>query len=280
MAKTKNRYIYILLIVVSICIALSLILASRRTVESFTTYSLPRIIWTYWHDPQIPPKIEKIISEREAVLSTWEHRLLNEETVYDYIPRDEFPKGYSQLGHQHKADWIRLYLLKTYAGCWMDSSIIVNRADEIEEIYKESIAIQSELSAYSDSGSDTYIETFLMMAPAESKVIDIWFTEYTSAIELGFLPYKKKVTSKIDVSNCFSGDDDVYLTTSAALQYTLRVQLYNKPRMVLKDRYKTMYKYVADCKHDNKCVVEKIKNTPKDQQPPNIKLTRFNREYL
>jgi hypothetical protein len=280
MARPTKTYIYILLIVACICIGLALARMYRKTVEPFTQYSLPRIIWTYWHDPRIPPKIEKIMREREAVLSTWEHRLLNEETVYDYIPRDAFPEGYSKLGHQHKADWIRLYLLKTYAGCWMDASIIVNRTDEIEEIYEESVSIQSELSAYSDSGTSNYIETFLLMAPAESKVIELWFTEYTSAIESGFLPYKKKVTSKIDVSNCFAGDDDVYLTTSAALQYTLRVHLYTKPRMVLKDRYKTMYKYLAECKHDSKCVIAKIKNTPKDEQPPNIKLTRFNREYL
>ena len=276
MARSKNTYIYILLIVVCICISL----LYSRTLESFTSYSLPRIIWTYWHDPQIPPKVEKIMREREAVLSSWEHRVLNEDTVYDYIPRDAFPEGYSKLSHQHKADWIRLYLLKTYAGCWMDSSIIINKSDEIEEIYEESLSTKSELSGYSDSGSDSYIETFLLMAPVDSKVIKVWFTEYTSAIELGFLPYKKKVTSKIDVSNCFSGDDDVYLTTSAALQYTLRVQLYNKPQMVLKDRYKSMYKYLAECKHDSKCVIAKIKNTPKNEQPANIKLTRFNREYL
>jgi hypothetical protein len=277
MARATKTYIYILIIVACICIGLCL---AKRTVEPFTTYSLPRIIWTYWNDPRIPPKIEKIMREREVVLSTWEHRVLNEETVYDYIPRDSFPDGYYKLGHQHKADWIRLYLLKTYAGCWMDASIIVNRTDEIEEMYEESVSIQSQLSAYSDSGTSNYIETFLIMAPTESKVIDIWFTEYTSAIESGFLPYKKKVTSKIDVSNCFAGDDDVYLTTSAALQYTLRVHLYNKPPMVLKDRYKTMYKYLAECKHDSKCVIAKIKDTPIGEQPPNIKLTHFNREYL
>ena len=252
----------------------------KKVTEGFTDASIPRIIWSYWNDPQIPPKVENIMREREILLSTWEHRVLNEESVHNYIPRDAFPEGYYQLSHQHKADWIRLYLLKNYAGCWMDSSIIVNRSDEIEEIYEESLSIQSELSAYSHSGSDTYIETFLIMAPVDSKVIKVWFTEYTSAIEMGFLPYKKKVTSKIDVSNCFSGEDDVYLTTSAALQYTLRVQLYNKPRMVLKDRYKTIYKYLNECNHDSKCVISKIKNTPKNEQPANIKLTRFNREYL
>lgn len=280
MARATKTYIYILLIVACICIGLGLGLGlAKRTVEPFTTYSLPRIIWTYWNDPRIPPNIEKIMKEREAVLSTWEHRVLNEETVYDYIPRDAFPEGYYGLSHQHKADWIRLYLLKTYAGCWMDASIIVNRSDEIEEMYEESVSIKSQLSAYCEGGS-AYIETFLIMAPTESRVIDLWFTEYTSAIGSGFLPYKKKVVSKIDVSNCFDNDEDVYLTTTAALHYTLRILLNNSSPLVLRERNNSMYKYLSECKHDSKCVIAKIKNTPKDEQPPNIKLTRFNREYL
>ncbi len=280
MARPANISIYIIFILACICIALALAFLYRNRVEPFTKYTLPRIIWTYWHDPYIPHKIKKIIKERQAVLSTWDHRVLNEETVYDYIPMEAFPEGYSKLIHQHKADWIRLYLLKTYGGCWMDASIIVNRSDEIEEIYKESILINSELSAYSDSGDRNYIETFFIMAPLGSKVIELWLDEYTSAITSGFLTYKKKVTSAIDVSNCFDGDNDVYLITSAALQYTLRVQLYYRPPMVLKCRYSTIYKYVAECDHDSKCVIEKIKNTPKKQQPSMIKLTRFTREFL
>lgn len=280
MARSGITSIHILLILLCIYIVFSIVLFYANRVYSNTPYILPKIIWTYWHDPHIPSSIEKIIREREDVLSSWDHRVLNEETLYNYIPRNAFPDGYSQLTHQSKSDWIRLYLLKTYAGCWMDASIIVNRSDEIEEMYRESISIKSELSAYSDAQDRNYIESFLLMAPVGSKVIDVWLSEYTSAINSGFLQYKKKVTSQIDVSNCFDDDDDVYLIVYAALQYTLRVHLYNNSQLVLKDRDTNMYKYLHDCDHDSKCIIEKIKNTPKEYQPSNIKLTRFDREYL
>ena len=246
--------------------------------EGFSSYTLPKIIWSYWHDPNIPPKLNDILTQRKEVLSDWKHYLLNEETIFDYIPRSAFPRGYSTLIHQHKADWIRLYLLKVYGGCWMDASIIVNRPDEINTLYRKSLAVESQLSGYSN-GDSFYIETFLILAPLDSPVIKVWLTEYTSAIELGFLSYKKKVMSKIDVSNCFNSEDDVYLTTSAALQYTLQVILPEEPPMVLNHRNESMYKYLDECNHDSKCVIEKINNTPKHLQPPNIKLTRFTRTF-
>ena len=276
----RPRAIYILII--SLCILVAVLVFLRRipprhAVEGFAT--IPRIIWSYWHDPQIPPKVKQILDDRREVLSGWEHRVLNETTVYDYIPRDEFPKGYETLGQQHKADWIRLYLLKIYAGCWMDASIIVNRSTEIEELYEESLLRKSQLTGYS-IGNSSYIETFLLMAPMKSTVISPWFDEYTSAIEYGFAPYKKKVSSKVDLSQCFSGEDDTYLITTAALLYTLQVILPEEPPMVLKHRDESMLKYHVECNNDNKCVVEKIRNTPKHLQPPNLKLTRFNREFL
>ena len=278
-----RRHSTVYILIVSLCILLLLLVYLKASAdadtEGFTNITIPRIVWSYWHDPQIPPKVKQILDERRDVLSTWEHRTLNETTVYDYIPRDEFPKGYDDLLQQSKADWIRLYLLKVYAGCWMDASIIVNRSDEIEEIYRESIRVQSQLSGYS-IGNSSYIEAFFLIAPLHSTIIIPWFDEYTSAIEIGFIPYKKKVVSKIDVSNCFSGEEDTYLMVYAALQYTLRVILPEEPPMVLKHRDESMLKYQAECNHDNKCVVEKIRNTPKHLQPPNIKLTRFNREFL
>jgi hypothetical protein len=206
--------------------------------------------------------------------------MLNETTVYDYIPKEEFPAGYDSLIHQHKADWIRLRLLKQYGGCWMDASIMVNRSDEIEDMYTMSVKNQSELTAYS-TGTNDYIENFFLMAPLDSTIIRVWFDEFTEAIETGFLAYKKKVFSKVDVSYLYAKDnDDVYLTQHASLQYVLRSKLSYTPKLYMKNVWDSMYKYQGQCNHDSKCVVEKIKTVPKSLQPANIKLTRFTRTFF
>ena len=136
--KLRHKTLYIL--IVALCIVcLLLYLSKKRQVEGFSSTPIPKIIWSYWNDANIPPKVEQILRNRGEVLSTWEQRVLNEQSVYHYIPRGRFPKGYSGLTHQAKSDWIRLYLLKVYGGCWMDASIIVNSSEGVEHMYTESI---------------------------------------------------------------------------------------------------------------------------------------------
>ena len=248
---------------------------------------IPRIIWSYWNDQQIPPKVEKILKEREILLSTWQHRILNEESIYQYIPRDSFPEGYEKLSHQHKADWIRLYILKGHGGCWMDASIIVNSTDELERLYTESVETKSEFTGFylsthmMKSVKESYIENWFIMAPPSSPVIKLWYEEYTEAVNIGFMHYKKKVFSSIDVSNIYPKDDEyTYLTQHAALQYVLQVRMADKPNILIFDAADTMFKPHVDCKWEEPCVISYIKNTPKEKQPSYIKLRSNERNHL
>jgi len=281
-------------LIASLCILLLLLVILRKkSIEGFTEYTLPKIIWSYWHDPNIPPKIKTILDDRETVLSAWTHRMLNEQSVYQYIPKDKFPKNYDTLGHQHKADWIRLYVLHIYGGCWMDASILVNTDEELQRLYSESVQSNSEFTGFYLAGhtlnsvKETYIENWFILAPLQSRLIAMWLEEYTEAVEGGFLAYKKKVFSVVDVSNIYAKDDDdsTYLTQHAALQYILRHRLNstsntNKPNILIFDASDTMFKPHIDCKWDSSCVVKYIRNTPKDEQPPYIKLRGNDRNEL
>lgn len=283
--RTIQKYrIYI--VIALLCIGLVYGLRSKTITEEGFTDSLPRVIWSYWNDPQIPPKLKEILTQREKVLSRWDHRVLNEKSVYEYIPKDDFPEGYDTLIHQHKADWIRLYILKKYGGCWMDSSIIVNSDHELERLYTESLQRNSEFTGFYlqantlNSVKYTYIENWFIMAPVKSKVISLWYEEFTEAVRIGFLPYRKKVSSAINVSNLYGGEDDTYLTQHAALQYVLQTRLPTKPNILIFDASDTMFKPHIDCKWDSSCVVKYIRETPKDKQPPYIKLRGNERSEL
>jgi hypothetical protein len=287
MRNGRTYELYIL--IASLCILLFLLVILRKKpIEGFTDYTLPRIIWSYWNDPNIPQKVQTILTDRQEILSSWKHHVLNEKTVYDYIPKDTFPKNYDTLSHQHKADWIRLYILNKYGGCWMDASIIVNTDEELERLYSESIQAKSEFTGFYlaahtlNSVKETYIENWFILAPVQSPLIELWLEEYTEAVELGFLAYKKKVFSAIDVSNIYAKNEDnsVYLTQHAALQYILRHRLAKKPKILLFDASDTMFKPHVDCKWDVDCVIEYLKTTPKDIQPPYIKLRSSERNSL
>jgi hypothetical protein len=266
---------------IALILCISYYIKYIKTKEGFSSsqYTLPRIIWSYWNDPNIPSKVKRILDEREEVLSGWDHRRLNEVTVYEYIPENTFPSKYDELSHQAKSDWIRLYLLKNYGGCWMDSTIIVNSSSEIERLYQESMYKQSELTGFYlsthtlKSVNETYIESWFIMSPQQSPLISRWFEEFTEAVTMGFLPYKKKVFSKIDVSNIYGrNDENTYLTIHASLQYLLRHKLTKKPTIILVDAAETMFKPHIDCNWDSQCTVKYIKETPKHEQPSHVKL--------
>ncbi len=172
----------------------------------------------------------------------------------------------------------------------MDASIIVNSGDELESLYKQSVETRSEFTGFYlpshtlNSVKETYIENWFIMAPKQSKIIQLWYEEYTTAVEIGFLPYKKRVFSKIDVSNIYGEkeDDSVYLTQHASLQYVLRVRLEGKekPNILLFDASDTMFKPHVDCNWDTECTLKFIKETPKEKQPPYIKLRSTERNML
>ena len=271
-------------VIVFIIICILFLYFRPRSLKEGFSYSLPRTIWSYWHDPVIPPKVASMLQEREVL--PWEHIVLNETTVHDYIDPSLFPKGYDELSHQHKADWIRLYILKVYGGCWMDASIIVNSGVELESLYERSLEAQSEFTGFYlqrhtlKGVPETYIENWFIMAPKGSRIIELWYEEYTMAVEIGFKAYKKRVFSEIDVSNIYGRDDDnTYLTQHAALQYVLRV-VTEKANIIIVDASDTMFKPHVDCNWDTECTLKFIRETPKEAQPPFIKLRSNERNLL
>jgi mannosyltransferase OCH1-like enzyme len=81
-------------------------------------------VFTYWHSTNIP-KLNKYCIE------SWKKHnpninivIINEKNVNDYI--NELPIKYRYLSHQHKADFIRFYVLHHYGGIWLDNTIIIN----------------------------------------------------------------------------------------------------------------------------------------------------------
>ena len=107
-------------------------------------------------------------------------------------------------------------------------------------MYTESVRSSSELSGFYlsshtlNSVKESYIESWFIMAPPNSRVLSLWYEEFTEAVTGGFLPYKKKVFSAINVSNIYSPtDEDTYLTIHSSLQYVLQVRIPSKPKLII-----------------------------------------------
>ena len=226
------------------------------------TYEIPKIIWSYWDSINtIPETVSEIINNRNRILYDWKPILLTEETIDKYINKDDYPTNYNGLAHCHKADWIRLYLLKHYGGVWLDVSIIINSRDKFNKNYEDSIKNKSQTTAYYLNNVPLdFVENWYIMAPKNSYIINKWYNEFTYAIEIGFTNYKTELMQKgIRVSQIYAyGPDDTYLTMHAAMQKLIQSNEINTNDLLLYNACESMYKLHCDCKWEKDCLISKI----------------------
>jgi len=231
----------------------------------------------------MPTLIRQIQQYNSLRLLAWNVHLLNKRTVYSYIPRSAFPAKYAELSVQHKSDWIRLYLLAHYGGCWLDASIILNDLS-LDAIWQDSVDKSSVFTAFA-TGSETYthpsgktmplvIDNWFIMAPQGSDIVRRWFEEYTSAIQMGFLEYKRKAKQEgVDIHAIqFHGEEDVYLTQHICIQKVFQKDIQTMPPIILLHSSDSMLNIQEGCSWDASCIESRLLH-PAAKQLPYIKLT-------
>ena len=277
----KVKFVPTLLVLLTLIAVLTLIWLS---LTSKPKYIFPKVIWQYW-DKELPPIIQMIKDNNAAKLKGWEIRYLNENSVTSYIPPFEFPPGYDELEAAHKADWLRLYLLKKHGGVWMDASIILNDPNAIDALYEQSIQKESELTLFQFK-SHLNIENWFIMAPTSSRMIKAWFHEYDTAIRLGFLNYKKILLKEgVDLSCGRTNDkiDDVYFTQHYCIQRILQNELVQNPIIIVKKSEETMLKvdFLCDGKgkeETKECLLKEYSDFESLRRLPYIKINGINRK--
>lgn len=251
-------------------------------------YTLPKIIWTYWHDESLPEFVSQIQKQNRIILKDWSYVMIHETTLNKYI--QELPPNYSSLRQSHKADWLRFALLEKYGGCWLDATVMVNSLEHFETIYSESMKLQSEFTGFytpmgiQNNDPSTFIESWFIIAPKNSSVIKMAYEEFTSACLIGFDNYRIKSMKEnllsIHIYNPKT-PEDIYLTVYAAIQIAIHNRLKKQVNIILYNSYDTMYKLHYDCwnvtkdDYDSQCIVQTLKTKPTYMQSiPFLKFTR------
>ena len=254
-------------------------------LKSRPAYNLPKVIWQFWDKEELPPMIQMIKENNATKLKGWSIRLLNEKTMGNYVSPFDMPPGYDGLGAAHKADWLRLYLLKKHGGVWMDASIILNDAKAIDALYTESIQKESELTLFQFK-SPLNVENWFIMAPEKSRMIDAWFAEYDSAIRMGFANYKKKLWREGVDTSCGRDEDDIkdtYFTQHYGMQRILQKGIVPNPTIIVNKAEKTMLKidFICDIKDEKErmaCLTKNYSNFESLRRLPYIKINGINRK--
>ena len=250
----------------------------------------PKILWLYWDSEELPHTIQLIKNHNEKTIKGWDIRYLNNKTIDDYIPRSAYHKNYNALVPQNQSDWIRLYIVYNYGGCWLDMGIIINDSKALNKIYEKSLKTGSEMTVFKTVKKNGYfthesgkklplvVDSWFICAPKKSGVIKNWLQEFTNAMDEGFLNYKRRVISEgVDISKIhFANEEDTYLMVHICIQYLL--QKKRLPKVTFLDSGKSMLKLQNICKWDNRCLADKLNNDPESKELPFIKLTGYNRK--
>jgi len=280
-----NHYIIWIFIFIIIYLLFFRNLKQSNFESNFESYNLPKIIWSHWDNINTLPNFTKIkIEERNKKLYDWKIIFLNNTNINEYINQNEYPENYDTLGIQHKADWIRLFLLKKHGGLWLDTGIIINSANDINKIYLDCVNNKSELSCFYyegrmiDNNPYSYIENWFMLAPKNSKIINIWYDEFTLAIKMGFYNYRLDNISKgVKAEHIYYYPTDTYLTMHAAMQKMIQLNMIDIQKIKLYRADDNMFKIHNICNWNNNCIKDIVKNDKSIENLPFIKLRGIDR---
>ena len=149
--------------VISILVVIFLILVINRVSSSFQS-EIPKIIWTYWVEEDLPDLVQKCVDSWKKFNPDYDIRILNRNSVKQWVPDLDLRELKMNDGPARESDFVRLSILPIYGGIWADASIKMNRSmDYIRDIQQEK---QCEVVGY-------YLESFT--SRSEYPVIESWF---------------------------------------------------------------------------------------------------------
>jgi len=257
-----NRSIYYLTLI----LLLVLIVYLRKQ------YTIPKIVWTHWDKVELPELCATTLRRTKEILYDWDVRFFTSEEFLQWCMP---PNGYNELSIQAKTDFMRLWLLKEYGGVWMDISIVLNIS--INSLYEESALQRAELCGFYLSKFTTnprypVFESWFIMAPQNSRIIQLWYTEFLSAIQTGFAVYKQKCRMEgIDFQKIFDSEEDTYLTIHLCFQTVIQKRCWIPPNILYYRAEDTMLRVHSECDWEKECMQQRFR-LPYIHTIPYIKL--------
>ena len=198
-------------------------LKSVNKIDSFENIEdIPKKIWMYWDSQDSNPIVDLCYENTKNLCKNYEVVLLNKNNVSNYV---DISKINPNLKPQIIADYIRLKLLNSHGGIWMDASILLTQ--NFDWIYRKINKKQDVFVFYSDDcttdENNPIVENWFIMAPKGNEFIGDWFQEFEKCV-LSDNPYTYYSSYKgnTDVIQNIQNTDYLMCYISAAIVMSKR----------------------------------------------------------
>lgn len=257
--------------------------------ESFTTSSeVPKVIWTYWHDPTKMPRVVR------GCIQSWRRwcpdhkvRVLGPMDVERAVPDSKkIMKRFraKNMSQAHISDYVRLAVLKHHGGIWVDASCLFNQSlDWIHDRSPGKDLVGFYHWSTHKGNQHPIIENFFLAAPVGSPFIADWHDELIRArlhfeTDDDYVVDVKKNKGYVDLQDL--GTKLPYLTA-----YLCAAVVQQRPgasyALNLTDAMGPLgpYKFMKKYEWDIEKSIEELQRNP-DVRTPIVKFHNGVRDYL
>ena len=168
----KNIIYLLCILIISFCF----LFLKNSPIEGFEGNQIPKIIWSYWDNPDVPDFVAKCRKNWAKFAPNYEIRYLNKNNIEDYITN--MPENWKSLPAYRQADILRLKLLEKYGGIWMDASILL--MENPDKFVGDDITLF--VSPVTTKDNPVYDNWFIASKP-NNEVIKKWIVELEKAVK-------------------------------------------------------------------------------------------------
>ena len=238
----------------------------------------PKIIWTYWDNPDKIPKTVKMCMESwKRYNPDYEIVLLTKKNYFSYITIPVELSSHPNFNDSSArfSDLVRLYALVEYGGIWIDSSILLKSSfDWLFPKYAEFSGFYLE----SFTKTTPVIESWFLACNKDSPFIKLWRDEF---IQISRYPnVEKYVESRKNLGVDYEKiKDPIYLAIHIAAQKVLQIDKYPLDSLILRKAEDGPFKYLVDTNWDSEKALQ-LACSNKKYQFPIMKMRSVERDIL
>lgn len=133
---------------------------------------LNKTLWLLWFQgfDSCPPIVKSCLKSWQAHNPNWQINLLDEKTIGNFLQDEDMLEGVNleDLSYAHRADIIRLLLIRKYGGVWADSTTYCTRSldDWLGQYAK------CDFFAFSNPGPDRKISNWFLYSEKDGEMIN------------------------------------------------------------------------------------------------------------